>query len=77
MKLYREAPPEKGTGLSLHEFKGDWAEPTYKCSLEPIEITEIEKAISDFDSNYENHVIPPRYHRKLAKAILSKLKGDE
>jgi hypothetical protein len=42
MKLYREVPPEKGTGLFLHEFKGDWAESTYRATLEPIEITEEE-----------------------------------
>jgi hypothetical protein len=40
MKLYREVPPEKGTGLSLHRFKDDFAEPMYKCTLEEIEITE-------------------------------------
>ena len=86
MKLYREVPPEKGTGLSLHEFKGDWAEPTYKCSLESIEITK--KEIEEILNEYSNtdlqtvlsmhgrcYIIDPMDYHKIVMAILSKLKG--
>ena len=92
MKLYREVPPEKGTGLSLHEFKGDWAQPTYKCSLESIEMTEEEidfiysllpKWTKETKSGMGETFYGTLSHEgdlkviNKVKAILSKLKGNE